>query len=636
MKALQQQRSKLQLRSALLSCIILAVAFAAGLALFLRLTAVTEGDLVQQQEYRLNSAVALINRDFGDARRIIDLLYHDTRVRQGLQEGKPVDRPRLIRGMRDVASALSNLLQVRWLDAAGNEIARINKTVDGVLSVTPEDELQNKSNRYYFTDAMQQPLGSYYYSRADLNVEHGAVVVPFEPTVRVGFRTGSGDGLQEGVLLINYDLRSLLARVRNIAGENIRLRLGNDRGYWLMHENPAQEWGEDLGQSQYTLRSQNPDLWRQVAGARLALGLRDGGDIISVQALRLTTEEDHNTLFLMAVSPRSVLGSARFRALLIALSVSAALLLLGWALVFYDWRVGYTQLMLANQLSNEKTELERLNSELQRSLHEQQLLQNELVETRKLSSLGMMVAGVAHELNTPIGGAVMMASDLQDSVRELREALTNGLTREAFERYLAHSEQALSLLNANLARARTTVSGFKRLAMDRVNDELADFELRNVVDDLLHSFVPLLKQERVQVQNAVSAGVTLHGYAGVMSQTLQNLVVNAVQHAFSGLTDRQVVVRAEYSGDSSVQIEVEDNGHGIDPAVANTLFDPLVTTRRGEGSTGLGMYLVHQWVTRQMGGSITVIRAPQGGLIIRLIIPRVMKSSPLSDPADLY
>lgn len=635
MKALQQQLRKLQLRSALLSVIILMVAFAAGLALFLRMASVTERELVQQQEYHLNNAIAMINRDFGDARRILDLLYHDTRIRQGLSEEQSINRPRLIRGMRDVAAALSNLLQVRWLDASGHEIVRINKTVDGVLSVTPEEQMQNKADRYYFTDAMQQPLGSYYYSRADLNVEHGAVVIPFEPTVRVGFRTGSGDGLQDGLLLINYDLRSLLARVRTIASGDIRLRLGNDRGYWLLHENPAVEWGEDLGLLQYSLKSQDPDLWRKVAGVKLALGLHSGGEIVSVQALRLTAEDDHNALFLIAVSPQSVMAAARFRAMLIGLSVSAVLLLLGWALVFYDWRVGHTQLVLANQLNQEKNELERVNSELQRSLHEQQLLQNELVETRKLSSLGMMVAGVAHELNTPIGGAVMMASDLQDGVRELKDALTGGLTREAFERYLAHSEQALSLLNANLARARTTVSGFKRLAMDRVNDELADFELRDVVDDLLYSFVPLLKQERVQVQNAVSAGVKLHGYAGVMSQTLQNLVVNAVQHAFAGLTDRQVVVRAEYSGEK-VQIEVEDNGHGINPALADTLFDPFVTTRRGEGSTGLGMYLVHQWVTRQMGGSITVIRAPQGGLIIRLIIPRVMKGSPVSDPADLY
>jgi len=275
-----------------------------------------------------------------------------------------------------------------------------------------------------------------------------------------------------------------------------------------------------------------------------------------------------------------------------------------------------------NPAQQEKEALEVTNAKLDISLYEQSILQDELVETRKLSALGMMVAGVAHELNTPVGGALMLTSTLETHLTQLTKAVDTGLSRQALADYILHSQEGLKLLDENLKRAKIRVESFKRLAIDRASDDIVEFRLRQVCDDLLRSLQVMLTHSGVKVVTHIAEDLRLVGYPGIVSQILQNLIVNAVVHGFADMTGGQIELRAETNEQDQVILRVSDNGSGVRSDIAGRMFDPFVTSARGQGSSGLGLHLVHQWVTRLLHGSIRAEEPAEGGLSFLIVFPR--------------
>ncbi|WP_430462651.1 sensor histidine kinase [Thalassolituus sp. LLYu03] len=634
-QALKDQQAKLKGRAVVLVFLAAVFSLVVGTLVYTFTFSKFKNSLTQQQNTTLDRASAAISATLGDAGRIVGILYNSAGLHRALGTGNAADKEILAEEFSGVAKALGLVLQVRWLNAAGMEIARVDRQGDQIV-VVAQEKLQRKSDRYYFREAMELPAGVRYFSPIDLNVENGAVVVPYQPTVRAGLRTGEGDGLQEGLILINYELGGLLERLRLLSQGDVALRMADNSGKWLLHENPQQEWGADTGRRDVSAATDMPGIWKRVVTQGDVLGAEFDRGIVSHQLLALPGESGVPELHLLAVTPADVVDAASLQALLAALFWVVLIIVCGLLLIWFDWRTGHAQLELAIRLKQDKIELKGTNDRLERSLRELSMLQDEVVETRKLSSLGMMVAGVAHELNTPVGGALMMSSEVKSSLATLRSALNEGgLTRQDFDDYLERTGRSVELLYLNLNRAKATVMGFKRLASDRVNEEVADFDLAMVVDDLINSYTPMFKREQVRVVNDVPQGISLHGYAGFMSQILQNLMLNALQHAFAGISDRRIRLQAIADRDSVI-ISVMDNGRGVSEEVADKLFDPFVTTRRGEGSTGLGMYLVHQWVTNLMHGTISTGRAPEGGLLVTLQIPKVMTSKMPSHAADLH
>lgn len=249
--------------------------------------------------------------------------------------------------------------------------------------------------------------------------------------------------------------------------------------------------------------------------------------------------------------------------------------------------------------------------------------QAELVRSEKLASLGSLVAGVAHELNTPIGNAVMVASTLADRQREFEAAIAGGLRRSTLADFLATAREAAQVLNRNLQRAAELVGSFKQLAVDQSSYQRRRFELAEVLQEVVLALSPTLRRSMVVLQQAVAPGLVLDSYPGPLSQVLVNLITNALTHAFEPGAAGTIRVHAQALGDERLCLRLADDGRGIAPEHLERIFDPFFTTRLGQGGSGLGLHIVYTLVTGLLGGRIEVHSRPGEGCEFVIELPLV-------------
>jgi signal transduction histidine kinase len=292
-------------------------------------------------------------------------------------------------------------------------------------------------------------------------------------------------------------------------------------------------------------------------------------------------------------------------------------------------------LHLIAQLESRNQELTDANEHLEQRVNErtesleQTLLtleraQEEIIQTEKLASLGRVVAGVAHELNTPIGNALMVASTIQSELEELNKELASGtMRRTALGSFIERAGEGLTLSMSNLQRAALLISDFKQVAVDQTSDQRRTFDLAEVTNEILNMLQPSLRKSGCEVQKHLISDLECDGFPGRYGQILTNLVINATIHAFEPGKAGRITVSIDAVGGDTVELRVADNGIGMTEAVRARIFDPFFTTKMGRGGTGLGMHIVHTIVTRIMGGQITVQSAPGEGSVIRVVFPRV-------------
>jgi PAS domain S-box-containing protein len=256
--------------------------------------------------------------------------------------------------------------------------------------------------------------------------------------------------------------------------------------------------------------------------------------------------------------------------------------------------------------------------ETQLALEQLKLAQGQLVQAEKLASLGALVAGVAHEINTPVGVGVTAASHLQEEVRTLRRAQqANALTRTQFEQHLQGFEQSSDIILLNLQRAAELIRSFKQVAADQSSDAKRRVNLHAYIDEVLLSLKPKLKGTPHRIDVACAGNIEIDTVPGALSQIITNLVMNALTHAFDG--DRPGVIRiGVLQVEHCVEISFSDNGCGIPAEHLPRIFDPFFTTRRGKGGTGLGLHIVFNLVHQTLGGTITVASEPGHGTTFTL------------------
>ncbi|MGH8029724.1 MAG: ATP-binding protein, partial [Arenimonas sp.] len=265
--------------------------------------------------------------------------------------------------------------------------------------------------------------------------------------------------------------------------------------------------------------------------------------------------------------------------------------------------------------------LERRNEALTRALDELRATQDELVRQEKLASLGSLVAGIAHEINTPLGICVTATSHVQGELKKWqRDYAAGAFDRARFEAMLAELEVAMRILEKNTRRGAELVQSFKQIAVDQSSGHRRVFDLSEYLDEILLSLRPKLKQFAGKVTVECPANLHMDGYPGALSQVVTNLVMNALLHAFEGRAPGTVSIRAEPAGDDVV-LSVFDDGVGMPPADLNRFFDPFFTTRRGSGGTGLGAHIVFNLVTGVLGGAIKVRSEPGQGLRVTMRLP---------------
>lgn len=275
---------------------------------------------------------------------------------------------------------------------------------------------------------------------------------------------------------------------------------------------------------------------------------------------------------------------------------------------------------LNRDLQAQVLERNRANEALKKTLDELRQTQDQLVQTEKMASLGSLVAGVAHEINTPLGIGVTAASTLSGRAEELRDSLkAETLTASELNRFLELVEQTTAIILNNLQRGATLVQSFKQVAVDQSTAEHRSFGVRSYLEEILLSLRPKLKKTRVEVELDCDPDLEIDSYPGALSQIITNLVVNALTHAFEPDQDGQILIRVRPT-DEGLNLEFRDDGRGITADVLPRIFDPFFTTRRGAGGSGLGLHIIFNLVTQQLGGRIRADSTPGQGTVFTLNI----------------
>ena len=253
--------------------------------------------------------------------------------------------------------------------------------------------------------------------------------------------------------------------------------------------------------------------------------------------------------------------------------------------------------------------------------------QRYLIETERLAALGRLVAGVAHELNSPVGISLTVASTLANRCRDFGSAIFSGPVRRSFvAEFNDGCRDAANQLVANLERAGELIQAFKQVAVDRSEADRRSFDLKLATEQIVAAVRPGLPKPRGPLALEIPADITLDSYPGAYGQVLTNLIFNAVTHAFTDGAVGNMQLNARRIGSGQVEITFSDDGRGIPEEVQRHVFDPFVTTRRAKGNTGLGLYIVHNLVTEQLGGRITLVSAPGKGTTICMTLPLVASS----------
>ncbi|KAB2921421.1 MAG: HAMP domain-containing histidine kinase, partial [Candidatus Contendobacter sp.] len=253
----------------------------------------------------------------------------------------------------------------------------------------------------------------------------------------------------------------------------------------------------------------------------------------------------------------------------------------------------------------------------------------QLIQTEKLAALGSLVAGVAHELNTPLGNARAVAGALGEDLRAFAAAVDAGaLRRSRVDAFLHRGREAVELLERNTARAADLIGHFKQVAVDQTSARRRRFDLRQTVEELLVTLRPQFKRTAHRIALDIPPGLELDSYPGPLEQVLANLVGNSLAHGFAGRDTGAIRIRAAALDAGRVRLDYADDGIGVPETIQNRIFDPFFTTKLGSGGSGLGLYIVYNLVTGVLGGTIRVHSAPQAGTTFTLTLPRSAPDRP--------
>jgi len=242
------------------------------------------------------------------------------------------------------------------------------------------------------------------------------------------------------------------------------------------------------------------------------------------------------------------------------------------------------------------TERNAAEQELRNTLERLQQTQNELVQSEKMASLGELVAGVAHEINTPVGIGVTAASHLADTTTNVARDFQEGrMTKSQLEQYLESAKKATKLLSVNLTRAAELIRSFKQVAVDQSSDGQRQFNLATYLDEVILSLAPKLTHSKHNVTVNCSPDINIHSYPGAISQIVTNLILNSLIHAFGDDEEGRMEIDVE-DGADQITLTYADNGKGMDEEELSKAFDPFFTTKRNTGGSGLGFAIERYYI----------------------------------------
>ncbi|WP_392344005.1 ATP-binding protein [Pseudoalteromonas prydzensis] len=283
---------------------------------------------------------------------------------------------------------------------------------------------------------------------------------------------------------------------------------------------------------------------------------------------------------------------------------------------------------LEEKVNQRTIALREANQELLTTLERMHQYQNQIVESEKMASLGQMVAGVAHEVNTPIGLGITSSTLLRDKLAEISQSFEQKtLTSSQLKRFIDNGVENLDLIYRNLNRAAELVSSFKRVAVNQDGELNSIVNMHELISNVMLSMRADLLVKDPNVVIHCSSQLMFETKVGPLQQVLQQLLSNSVIHGFRDNQNNKIEITVERN-ESSLIIDYYDNGIGVDKSIKKRIFDPFVTTKRGEGGSGLGMHLVYNLVTQALGGSVYFDDQSSKGTRFIITLPLTQASKP--------
>ncbi|HLO77708.1 MAG TPA: ATP-binding protein [Magnetospirillum sp.] len=430
-------------------------------------------------------------------------------------------------------------------------------------------------------------------------------IIPGRRFLPLSRRISGPDGDYRGVVAATIDLKEL-----GDAFDAVREQAeGLDVAITLLHHDG-------------TLLVRSPAA-ADMIGQKFRLGTLEGDRVRTVHSqspfdgqTRIVTQRQvpHYPLMALASLPKSTViaewSHTAVPAVAVALLLTAALVVLAGHL--HREAVGRETLL--RDLAAAKERAEEAFSSLSQA-------QDMMVRNEKLAALGGLVAGIAHEINTPVGNAVTAASFLAKETQELRHALDQQtLTASTLKAYLDNADESARLTLSNCERAAELIHGFKQVAVDQTSGERRRFNLAEYVAEVLLSLKPQFKRTPHRVDIYIPDDIELDSFPGALSQVLTNLMVNSLIHGFEDGRAGVIDLAARLDGDM-VELVYSDNGRGIPLEVQPQVFEPFFTTRRGSGGSGLGLNIVHNIVHRTLGGTLALDSREDRGVHFTIRIP---------------
>jgi PAS domain S-box-containing protein len=276
---------------------------------------------------------------------------------------------------------------------------------------------------------------------------------------------------------------------------------------------------------------------------------------------------------------------------------------------------------LQDLVSERTADLNETNRRLQESLARLQQTQAQLVESEKMSSLGSLVAGIAHEINTPVGIGVTAASHLEQETREVSGLMEQGqLKASTLRTFLLTARDSSNMILSNLMRAADLIQSFKKVAVDQSSQERRIFNLKRYIDEVLLSLRPKLKKTTHTITINCPDDLSLDSYPGAFSQVLTNLVMNSLIHGFENMENGRIGMDI-HAENGMLHLRYSDNGKGIPKEFIQKVFDPFFTTRRGTGGSGLGLHILYNLVTQTLGGRVLCSSEPGVETVFTIVCP---------------
>lgn len=495
--------------------------------------------------------------------------------------------------------------QIRYIDNSGKEVIRIDRVGKRAVAV-PYAELQNKSERYYFINTIKLNLGQVYVSPMDLNVEHGKIQTPWVPTVRLATPYSADGKHKSGIVIVNFDASDILSLVKQAGGNDQHFMFLNDSGYWLAGAQRDKLWGF-MFQKPTTLAKEEPWLWKRLQSIQSG-SFHYHGNLYTKKQInikhqivadsRLRREVINDNVWQIV----NVAGLPKF---IVWTSTNISIVLLIMALIIgvsWHWSRSIVREMIAREHTRHA---------------EKQLLRSE-----RMASLGSLVAGVAHELNTPIGNAVTIISTLSDHVEEIKTDIAKGqLKKSSIIKFVDEVNTGTEFSLRNLHRADDLVKKFKEVAVDQANEKRRSFMLDEYVAEVMDTVNPRFKHTKIRLITDLKSHAKLDSYPGALAQVLINLINNALIHGYAETDSGTILVETRDEKNKQVKIVVTDSGKGIQAHLINQIFDPFFTTRLGQGGSGLGLNIVRNIVTNMLGGDIFVESEPNVFTVFQIVIP---------------